>query len=52
MGAIPGLGEHTDSALAAVGFDTDDIARLRATGALGIEADHPIRRPGPERTTQ
>ncbi|AZG45775.1 CaiB/BaiF CoA transferase family protein [Gordonia insulae] len=35
MGAIPGLGEHTDSVLAGVGLDTDDIAELRALGAVG-----------------
>lgn len=37
-GAVPGpppeLGEHTDAILAEVGYSTDDIARLRATGAV------------------
>jgi formyl-CoA transferase len=30
----PALGEHTDAVLLAVGYDSDDIARLRATGAI------------------
>lgn len=35
MGAIPGLGEHTDSVLARVGLSVDEIAGLRAEGAVG-----------------
>jgi itaconate CoA-transferase len=35
MGAIPGLGEHTDSVLAALGIDDDEISRLREQGAIG-----------------
>ncbi|MEE3849491.1 CaiB/BaiF CoA-transferase family protein [Gordonia sp. LSe1-13] len=35
MGAIPGLGEHTDAILAGVGLDPEDIADLRTRGAVG-----------------
>ena len=35
MGAVPGLGEHTDSVLAGLGLSDDDIAALRADGAIG-----------------
>ncbi|HZQ32212.1 MAG TPA: CaiB/BaiF CoA-transferase family protein [Mycobacterium sp.] len=35
MGAIPGLGQHTDSVLAELGLDDDEIARLRQDGAIG-----------------
>ena len=35
MGAVPGLGQHTDSVLAELGFTDDDIARLRDRGAIG-----------------
>ena len=35
MGAVPGLGEHTDSVLAELGFGLDDIARLREQGVIG-----------------
>jgi len=35
MGAIPGLGQHTDSVLAELGFDDDEISRLREQGAIG-----------------
>ncbi len=35
MGAVPGLGQHTDSVLAELGLDDDEIARLRAQGAIG-----------------
>lgn len=35
MGAIPGLGQHTDAVLAEVGFDRDEIATLREWGAIG-----------------
>jgi crotonobetainyl-CoA:carnitine CoA-transferase CaiB-like acyl-CoA transferase len=38
MGAVPALGEHTDSVLAAAGFDTDEIAGLRDRGAIGERA--------------
>ena len=34
-GAIPGLGQHTDSVLAELGLGTDDIAVLRERGAVG-----------------
>nr|WP_248816756.1 CaiB/BaiF CoA-transferase family protein [Frankia sp. AgB32] len=30
MGAVPGLGEHTDTVLAEIGFTADQIAELRA----------------------
>lgn len=35
MGAVPGLGEHTDAVLAEFGFNTDELARLRADGVIG-----------------
>lgn len=35
MGAVPGLGEHTDAVLAEFGYEHDEIARLRADGAIG-----------------
>jgi len=35
MGAVPGLGEHTDAVLAELGFDTAAITEMRATGVIG-----------------
>jgi itaconate CoA-transferase len=35
MGAVPGLGEHTDAVLAELGLGDDDIARLREQGVIG-----------------
>jgi itaconate CoA-transferase len=35
MGAVPGLGQHTDAVLAELGVDADEIARLRDDGAIG-----------------
>ena len=35
MGAIPGLGEHTDVILGELGYSAEDIAGLRAEGAIG-----------------
>lgn len=35
MGAVPGLGEHTDSVLAELGVGDGEIAALRAQGAIG-----------------
>jgi crotonobetainyl-CoA:carnitine CoA-transferase CaiB-like acyl-CoA transferase len=35
MGAIPGLGQHTDSVLAELGLDKEEIAGLREQGAVG-----------------
>jgi crotonobetainyl-CoA:carnitine CoA-transferase CaiB-like acyl-CoA transferase len=35
MGAVPGLGEHTDAVLAELGLGADEIARLRGEGAIG-----------------
>ena len=35
MGAVPGLGKHTDSVLAEFGIAEDDIAALREQGAVG-----------------
>jgi itaconate CoA-transferase len=35
MGAVPGLGQHTDSVLAEVGLTNHDIAVLRERGVLG-----------------
>jgi crotonobetainyl-CoA:carnitine CoA-transferase CaiB-like acyl-CoA transferase len=35
MGAIPGLGEHTDAVLTEFGFTAEELAQLRADGAIG-----------------
>ena len=35
MGAVPGLGEHTDAVLGELGVTPDELARLRADGAIG-----------------
>jgi itaconate CoA-transferase len=35
MGAVPGLGQHTDSVLAELGLADDEITALRAQGAIG-----------------
>lgn len=35
MGAVPGLGEHTDAVLADFGFRREEIERLREAGAIG-----------------
>jgi crotonobetainyl-CoA:carnitine CoA-transferase CaiB-like acyl-CoA transferase len=35
MGVVPGLGEHTDAVLSELGVSTDELARLRADGAIG-----------------
>ncbi|TDT98355.1 crotonobetainyl-CoA:carnitine CoA-transferase CaiB-like acyl-CoA transferase [Streptomyces sp. 846.5] len=34
MGAIPALGQHTDTVLTGLGIDADEIASLRAAGVL------------------
>ncbi|OBB71982.1 formyl-CoA transferase [Mycobacterium sp. 852014-52144_SCH5372336] len=35
MGAVPGLGEHTDTVLGELGLTAEDLARLRADGVIG-----------------
>ena len=35
MGAVPGLGQHTDAVLAELGIADDEIVALRAQGAIG-----------------
>jgi itaconate CoA-transferase len=35
MGAVPGLGQHTDAVLGELGIDDDEIARLRQDGVIG-----------------
>jgi itaconate CoA-transferase len=35
MGAVPGLGQHTDAVLGELGLTVDDIAHLRHEGAIG-----------------
>ncbi len=35
MGAVPGLGQHTDSVLAELGLDAGEITRLREQGTIG-----------------
>jgi itaconate CoA-transferase len=37
MGAVPGLGQHTDAVLRELGFDDAGIAELRGSGAIGPE---------------
>jgi crotonobetainyl-CoA:carnitine CoA-transferase CaiB-like acyl-CoA transferase len=37
MGAVPGLGQHTDVVLRELGFDDAGIAELRTAGAVGPE---------------
>ena len=34
MDAVPGLGQHTDSILAELGWDRSDIQALRTAGAI------------------
>lgn len=35
MGAVPGLGQHTDAVLGELGLTAEDLARLRADGVIG-----------------
>ncbi|WP_082949454.1 CaiB/BaiF CoA transferase family protein [Mycolicibacterium celeriflavum] len=35
MGAVPGLGQHTDAVLSELGLTADDLERLRAEGVIG-----------------
>ena len=35
MGAVPGLGQHTDAVLADLGLGADEIDGLRGQGAVG-----------------
>ncbi len=35
MGAIPGLGEHTDAVLTELGLTAEELTRLRSEGAIG-----------------
>ena len=35
MGAVPGLGEHTDTVLAEIGYSETEVAALRDVGAIG-----------------
>ena len=35
MGAVPGLGEHTDAVLGELGLTADELSRLRADGVIG-----------------
>jgi crotonobetainyl-CoA:carnitine CoA-transferase CaiB-like acyl-CoA transferase len=35
MGAVPGLGEHTDAVLGELGVSVEEIGRLRADGVIG-----------------
>ena len=35
MGPVPGLGEHTDAVLGELGYQTVEIAGLRADGIIG-----------------
>ncbi|MGV0837731.1 CaiB/BaiF CoA transferase family protein [Mycolicibacterium thermoresistibile] len=39
MGAVPGLGQHTDTVLAGLGMSDDEIAALREQGAIGPAYD-------------
>ncbi|MGK2882299.1 MAG: CaiB/BaiF CoA transferase family protein [Mycobacterium sp.] len=46
MGAVPGLGQHTDAVLAEFGYDATQIAALRDAGAIGPAYRRPV---APER---
>lgn len=35
MGAVPGLGEHTDAVLSELGYSAEELAVLRGEGAIG-----------------
>jgi crotonobetainyl-CoA:carnitine CoA-transferase CaiB-like acyl-CoA transferase len=35
MGAVPGLGQHTEAVLTELGSGADEIDGLRAQGAIG-----------------
>ena len=35
MGAVPGLGQHTDAVLSELGIDDEQISRLRTQGVIG-----------------
>lgn len=35
MGAVPGLGEHTDAILTGIGLGAQEIDALREQGAVG-----------------
>jgi crotonobetainyl-CoA:carnitine CoA-transferase CaiB-like acyl-CoA transferase len=35
MGAVPGLGEHTEAVLRELGLSADELSRLRADGVIG-----------------
>ncbi|WP_082691122.1 CaiB/BaiF CoA-transferase family protein [Mycobacterium sp. GA-1199] len=35
MGAVPGLGQHTDAVLGELGLTAEDLAKLRADGVIG-----------------
>lgn len=35
MGAVPGLGQHTDAVLTELGYTTEELVQLRAGGAIG-----------------
>jgi itaconate CoA-transferase len=39
MGAVPGLGQHTDAVLIELGMGTDEIAVLRDRGVIGPAYD-------------
>lgn len=39
MGAVPGLGQHTDAVLAELGLGADEIAVLRARGVIGPRSE-------------
>jgi crotonobetainyl-CoA:carnitine CoA-transferase CaiB-like acyl-CoA transferase len=43
MGAVPGLGEHTDAVLAEFGLTAAELAVLRADGVIGPEYSTPER---------
>lgn len=40
MGAVPGLGEHTDTVLDGLGYSRGEIGDLRVAGAIGPEYAH------------
>ncbi|MFI6361244.1 CaiB/BaiF CoA transferase family protein [Nocardia sp. NPDC050630] len=44
MGAVPGLGEHTDAVLSEIGCESAEIDELRAAGAIGPAYRQPAGR--------
>ena len=44
VGAVPGLGEHTDEVLRSAGFEPDELERFRSAGAIAPSAERRVAR--------